>query len=405
MTEASDSVVTMKGALDGVRVLDLTRILAGPYCTMILADHGAEVIKVESPGKGDDTRAFGPPFQNGESAYFLSVNRNKRSITVNLKHPDGLAAVRELARRADVVVENFRPGAAAKLGLGPGDVARINPRAIYASVSGFGQTGPWRNRAGYDVAVQGISGLQSITGTEGGPPTKVGTSIADLLSGIYCAQGILLALYRRERTGKGEVVDVSMLDSVVSLLTYQAGIYFAGAPMPTRLGNRHPTIAPYETFPAKDGYFNLAVGNDALWQKFCEVVGRAELAADGRFATNPLRVKNHAALYPAVEAIAKTKTVSEWLALLEGAGIPAGPIFDLRQILEHEVLAAREMVVEMEHPKAGKIRVNGVPVKLAGAPGAVRTPPPVLGADTDAVLSELGYDKAKIQGMRDAGAV
>ena len=392
-------------ALAGVRVLDLTRILAGPYCTMILADHGAEVVKVENPGKGDDTRSFGPPFQNGESAYFMSVNRNKRSIAVNLKSSEGLAAVKELARRADVVVENFRPGAAEKLGLGASALRKENPRLVYASISGFGQTGPWRDRAGYDLAVQGISGLQSITGPEGGDPTKVGTSIADLLSGIYCAQGILLALYRREKSGVGETVDVSMLDSVVSLLTYQAGIYFSGEGVPTRLGNRHPTIAPYETFSASDGYFNLAIGNDGLWAKFCEVVARPDLAVDARFATNPKRVENHAALHPAVEAITRLRTVATWLELLDKSGIPAGPIFTLAQILEHEVLAAREMVVPMDHPRAGRIRVNGVPVKLADSPGSVRTPPPVLGADTDAVLAELGYDATRIRKLRDAGAV
>lgn len=394
------------GSLAGVRVLDLSRILAGPFATQILADHGADVIKVENPGKGDDTRAFGPPFQNGESAYFLSINRNKRSIAVNLKHAEGLHVVREIAKKSDVVLENFRPGAAAKLGLGAEELRKENPRLVYASISGFGQSGPWRTRPGYDLAVQGISGLQSITGPEGGEPTKVGTSIADLISGIYAAQGILLALYRREKTGRGDVVDVSMLDSVVSLLTYQAGIYFAGGGVPTRIGNRHPTIAPYETFHAKDGYFNLAVGNDALWQKFCALIGREDLSEDARFATNPKRVENHSELHPVLEKILGAKTVAEWLASLEAAGIPAGPIFDLSQILEHEVIAAREMVVPVDHPRAGRIRLPGVPVKLAEAPGAVRTPPPLLGGDTDAVLTELlGLTTAEIADLRSAGAV
>lgn len=378
-----------RGSLDGVRVLDLSRILAGPYATRILADHGADVIKVEQPGRGDDTRHFGPPFIQGESAYFLSINSDKRSVAVDLKRPEGLALVRDMALRADVVVENFRPGTAARLGLGAETLRAANPRLVYCSVSGFGQSGPWRDKPGYDLAVQGLSGLQSITGAPDGPPTKVGTSIADLVSGLYAAQGILLALYRRERTGEGEVVDVAMLDAVVSLLTYQAGRYFCDGAVPARAGNRHPSIVPYETFAARDGHLNLAVGNDKIWRTFCACIGRPDLPADPRFATNPSRVAHRDALAETLQDVFLSDTVEHWVGKLQAAGVPCGAIHDVGQALEHEVVAARDMVVSLQHPTAGLIRTTGVPVKLQNAPGAVRRPPPLLGQHTREVLTEL----------------
>ena len=377
------------GSLRGVRILDLSRILAGPFATKTLADHGADVIKIERVGSGDDTRQFGPPFQNGESAYFLSINSGKRSLAVDLKRPEGRDLVQRLAERCDVVIENFRPGAAERLGLGAATLRARNPRLIYCSISGFGQTGPWRDRPGYDLAVQGLSGLQSITGHQNGPPTKVGTSIADIVSGLYAAQGILLALYRREQTGVGEVVDVAMLDAVVSLLTYQAGAWFADGTVPARAGNRHPSIVPYETFAAADGHFNLAVGNDRIWRSFCQTIDRPELADDERFAINPARVANREPLIAILQEVFATDTVAAWIERLQAAGVPAGAIHTVDQALQHPVVEARQMVVELEHPRAGPIRATGVVVKLSESPGAVRAPSPVLGQHSRLILSEV----------------
>ncbi len=393
-------------SLTGVRVLDLSRILAGPFATQILADHGAEVIKVERPGKGDDTRGFGPPFIEGVSTYFLSINRNKKSVAIDLKTPTGRDLARRLARQSDVVIENFRPGAAARLGLDAATLRADNPRLVYCSISGFGQTGPWRDRPGYDLAVQGISGLQSITGAADGPPTKVGTSIADLTSGMYAAQGILLALFRRERTGRGDVVDVALLDSVVSLLTYQAGIAFAGAGTPHRAGNAHPSIVPYETFRASDAYLNLAVGNDRLWAAFCRCADAPALATDPRFTTNADRVAHREALLPRLQEIFATDTAAAWVRRLQEAGIPCGLICDVNQTLALPQVQARQMVVPLEHPEAGTVRTTGVPVKLTEAPGAVRTAPPLLGEHTRQVLTDvLGLTPEALSAARQAGAI
>lgn len=394
------------GALDGIKVLDLSRVLAGPYGTQILADHGAEVWKVEIPGKGDDTRAFGPPFQNGESAYFLSVNRNKRSITVNMKHPDGIALVRDLAAKADVLIENFRPGTLDKLGLDYDSARSLNPRIIYCSVSGFGQTGPWALKPGYDLAIQGMGGLMSLTGETDGPPTKVGTSIADIVSGIYAAQGILLALVARNRTGQGQRIDVSMLDGQVSLLTYQAGIYFAEGKSPMRKGNQHPTICPYETFRTADGYLNLAVGNDKLWLTFCDLIERPDLKADDRFATNPKRVAARNTLFPILSEVFAAKPTAHWVDALEKAGIPAGPIYTVEQVLNHPQVLSRDMVVPMDHPKAGPIKLTGIPIKLSETPGEAKTPPPTVGQHTEEILRDvLGYSEEKIARLKTDGAV
>jgi len=394
------------GALDGIKVLDLSRVLAGPYGTQILADHGAEVWKVEIPGKGDDTRAFGPPFQNGESAYFMSVNRNKRSITINMKSNDGIEIIKNLLLKADVLIENFRPGTLDKFGLDADSALKMNPRLIYCSVSGFGQTGPWSRKPGYDLAIQGMGGIMSLTGEPDGPPAKVGTSIADIISGIYAAQGILLALVARNKTGRGQKIDISMLDGQISLLTYQAGIYFAEGKSPMRKGNQHPTICPYETFKTKDGYLNLAVGNDKLWLSFCELINRPDLKSDERFTTNPKRVACRGILFPILSEIFSTRSTAEWISLLEKAGIPAGPIFTVEEVLEHEQTKAREMVVAMEHPKAGRIRLTGIPIKLSDTPGKIKTPPPVAGQHTEEILRNvLGYSKEKIEELRKSGAI
>jgi crotonobetainyl-CoA:carnitine CoA-transferase CaiB-like acyl-CoA transferase len=385
--------------LEGFTVLDLTRVLSGPYCTMHLADMGARVIKIEQPGRGDDTRGFGPPFLQGESTYFLSVNRNKESVTLDFKHNEGRALLDRLIAQSDVLVENFRPGALAKLGLDYASLAARHPRLVYCSISGFGQTGPRRTEAGYDAMIQAEGGLMSLTGDRDGPPYRLGVAIADLVSGILAANGITLALLARERTGRGQQVDVSLLDSVATLLTYQAGIYFATGAPPPRLGNRHPTIAPYEVFAASDGDFVLAVANDDLWRRFCQV---ADIEPDDRFATNPQRVQRYDELRPLVADRLGRRTRQDWLARLGAAGVPRGLVRDLGELFADPQVAAREMIAEIEHRTIGPLRMLGVPIKLSDTPGAVRTAPPTLGEHTDAVLrKDLGLTPEVIAHLRE----
>jgi crotonobetainyl-CoA:carnitine CoA-transferase CaiB-like acyl-CoA transferase len=389
--------------LDGITVLDLTRVLSGPYCTMLLADMGARVIKVEQPGKGDDTRAWGPPFLDGESAYFLSINRNKESVTLDFKHPEGRAVIEKLIDRADVLVENFRPGTLAKIGLDYGSLSRAHPRLIYASISGFGQTGPRRNEPGYDAVMQGEGGLMSITGSADGPPFRLGVAIADIVSGMFTAYGVAAALVARGRTGRGQMVDVAMLDSVAALLTYQAGSFFASANVPSRMGNRHPSIVPYETFEASDGQFVLAVGNDDLWRRFCAVAG---LELGERFATNRQRVTGYDELRPILADRLRTASRAHWIAQLTAAGVPCGSVRDVREVLEDPQIEAREMVARLEHATIGAMKVLGTPVKLSETPGRLRTAPPTLGADTDRVLQEeLGFDRAAVARLRRLNVV
>ena len=388
------------GPLDGITVLDLTRVLSGPYCTMVLADMGARVIKVEQPGKGDDTRAWGPPFVSGESAYFLSINRNKESITLDFKHPEGRALLDRLIARTDVLVENFRPGAMGRLGLDYDALAEGHPALIYASISGFGQSGPKRDRPGYDAVVQAEGGLMSVTGAADGPPYRLGVAIADLVAGLLAAQGVTLALFARERTGKGQQVDIAMLDGVAALLSYQAGIYFATGSAPPRMGNRHPTIVPYETFEASDGEFVLAVGNDDQFRRFCEVAG-VGLAADDRFATNPGRVRHYDVLRPQLAATLRARSRAAWIEALTAAGVPCGSVRDVREVLTDPQLEARRMVEAVEHATVGTLKVLGVPIKLSGTPGRVRTAPPVLGQHTASILREdLGMADADIERLR-----
>lgn len=390
-------------ALHGITVLDLTRVLSGPYCSMMLGDMGARVIKVEQPGKGDDTRGWGPPFIEGESAYFLSINRNKESITLDFKRPEGRAVLERLLATADVVVENFRPGALARLGLDYASLAATHPRLIYCSVSGFGQTGPRRSEAGYDAVMQAEGGLMSITGSADGTPYRLGVAIADVVTGMFAAQGITLALLARERTGRGQLVDIAMLDSVVALLSYQAGIYFATEKVPPRLGNRHPTIVPYETFSASDGEFVIAVGNDEQWRRFCDASG---FAPDEQFATNRLRVVNYAELKPRLDRTLANRTRSEWIALLKAAGVPCGSVRDLREVFDDPQVAARSMVAEIEHATAGLLKVLGTPLKLSDTPGAIRLPPPALGQHTESVLvDDLGFTRDQVADLRGKGVI
>jgi crotonobetainyl-CoA:carnitine CoA-transferase CaiB-like acyl-CoA transferase len=389
--------------LEGLTVLDLTRVLSGPYCTMLLADMGARVIKIEQPGKGDDTRGWGPPFVEGESAYFLSINRNKESVTLDFKRPEGRAILDRLIATSDVLVENFRPGTLAKLGLDYQTLAASHPRLVYASISGFGHTGPRSAEAGYDAVMQGEGGLMSITGAADGPPFRLGVAIADIVSGMFAAQGITLALFARERTGRGQQVDIGMLDSVAALLTYQAAIYFATGSAPSRMGNRHPTIVPYETFSAADGEFVLAVGNDDQWRRLCEA---AEIEDDGRFATNRARVTRYDELKPMLDERLRRRTRADWIARLAAAGVPCGSVRDLREVFDDAQLAARNMVATLNHPAIGSLRLLGVPVKLSETPASVRTAPPTLGQHTDAVLqTDLGMSASDLATLRASGVI
>jgi crotonobetainyl-CoA:carnitine CoA-transferase CaiB-like acyl-CoA transferase len=396
---------TPAGALAGFTVVDFTRVLSGPYCTMLLADMGARVIKIEQPGRGDDTRAWGPPFVGSESAYFLSINRNKESLTLDLKKPGARPIVDRLLDRADVVVENFRPGTMERLGLDYRTVAARWPRIVYCAISGFGQTGPRREEAGYDAVIQGEGGLMSITGPADGDPYRLGVAIADIVTGMFAAQGITLALLARERTGSGQLVDVGMLDSTAALLTYQAAIAFATGRAPGRMGNRHPTIVPYETFNAADGDFVLAVGNDDQWRRFCAASGMPEIAFDERFATNAARVRNYDTLQPVLAQRLRQRTRADWIATLRRAGVPCGGVRDVVEVLADPQLDARGMIASVEHAAIGAVRVLGVPIKLSATAGSVRTAPPALGQHTDGILRELGLSGAEIAALRASGEV
>ena len=394
------------GPLAGLRVIDLTRVLSGPFCTMTLGDMGAEVIKVENPSGGDDTRAFAPPYQGDQAAYFLSVNRNKKSLTLNLKEEGAKDVLWQLIDTADIIVENFRPGAAARLGFGYEAVAARRPEMIYASISGFGDTGPDATRPGYDLIVQGESSMMNITGAPDTPPFKMGTSIADMVSGMALVQGILAALYHRRVSNKGQHVKVSMLEALSALLTYHASNYFATGVSSERRGNAHPSIVPYETFEASDGWLNIAVGNDNQWGTFCQAIDRMDIKDHADYALAPDRVKNRDELIPLLADVLRQKSRDDWIAVLSDAGIPCGAIRTVGEICESETLKQRGMIWSMDHPSAGEVRNIANPIELTGTPFPKPSAPPRLGEHTDDVLRDvLGFSADKIAALKDQGAV
>jgi len=393
------------GALSDIKVLDLTRVLAGPYCTMVLADLGAEIIKVEQPIVGDDARAFGP-YLEGESGYFMSINRNKESMTVNLKSPEGKEIIKAMVKEVDVVVENFRPGTMKKLGLDYEVLKEINPRIIYAASTGYGQSGPYSQRPAYDAVVQAMGGIMSITGQPGGEPTRVGSSIGDIIAGIMTAIGILAALHERENSGLGQMVDVAMLDCQVAILENAITRYLYTGDVPHPIGNRHPSIVPFEPFATKSDQIIVAVGNDRLWVTFCDLLGLNELVDDPRFYNNPKRSENYLELRPKIAEKMLTKTAEEWQAIFDENGIPSGPINTVDKVLENPQVIARHMIEEIEHPVAGHTRIPGIPIKLSRTPGEIHKAAPLLGADTEKLLGKyLGYDAEKIAELREKKAI
>ena len=393
-------------ALNGVKVLDLTRALAGPYCTLMLGDYGADVIKIEIPGRGDDTRQWGPPFVNGESAYFLSINRNKRSLTLNLKEPSGRDVFMRLVKDADVVVENFTPGVTGRLGIDYGSVKGVNSKIVYASISGFGQTGPYRKKPAYDQMMQGLGGIMSLTGEPDGEPQKMGIALTDIGAGMLAAYAVMVALFHRERTGEGQYIDVSMLDLQVSWLTYQAGTFFATGAPPARVGAAHPNLAPYQAFMCADGKFvNVAVGNERFWGRFCEAMERTDLADNPKFALNRDRVNNRKELIDLLQAEFRKANAQHWVGILEDAGVPCGPINDLEDVFGDPQVNERAMRLKVEHPSAGEIDQTGIPIKFSGTPGSIDAPPPVLGEHTEEILGELGYTGEDIRGMEEGRVI
>ncbi len=389
------------GALDGIRVIDFTRVLAGPYCTMMLGDLGAEVIKVEQPGSGDGTRQWGPPWVGEESAYFLSTNRNKKSVTLNLKHKEGQRLVHELIASADVLVENFRPGTTARLGLDYEKLAADHPSLIYCSITGYGKTGPYSERSGYDFMIQAQGGILSITGPEEGPPSKVGVAIVDITAGLHAANAILAALFHRKQSGEGQHIDIALFDTQVAWLANVAHNYFATGEPPKRYGNAHANIVPYETFPTSNGYLAVAVGTDAQFVRLCTAVGRTDLGQDPRYRTNADRVEHRDTLVPELQDVFRQQTAGEWIELLLEHRIPVGPVNDIPTVLNDPQVLAREMVQEVEHTSLGPIQQLGPVPKLSRTPARVRKAPPTLGEDTESVLlSELGCSPSDIENLR-----
>lgn len=401
-----------QGALAGLRVLDLSRVLAGPWAGQLLADLGADVVKVERPGAGDDTRAWGPPWladadgeSTGESAYYLSANRNKRSVTIDLSSPEGQSLVRRLANKADIVLENFKVGGLAQYGLDYASLKETNPGLIYCSITGFGQSGPYASRAGYDFLIQGMGGLMSLTGhadgTEGEGPLKVGVALTDVMTGLYATVAVLAALANRERTGQGQYIDLALLDVQIACLANQTANYLVGGIVPRRLGNAHPNIVPYQDFPTADGYMIIAVGNDSQFANFCVALGRPEWAEDARFATNPQRVKHRDQLIPQIRAVTVSRSTDAWIATMEAAGVPCGPINTLDKVFSDPHVQVRGTRIEMPHPLAGTVPLVANPIRMSETPVQYRRSPPTLGAHTEEVLGGwLAMSEEEVTALR-----
>ena len=391
--------------LEGLVVLDMTRVLAGPFAAMMFADLGAEVIKIERPEGGDDTRAY-PPFQKGESAYFMSLNRGKRSVTLNLKHPRGKEILKELAKKSDILIENFKPGTMDKLGVGYEDLRKVNPRLIYAASSGFGQTGPYSSRPAYDLIIQGMGGMMSVTGPDEHTPTKVGSSVADIFAGLFTAIGVLAAVNARNRTGRGQLVDVAMLDCMVAVLENAVSRYLVSGEIPRPIGNRHPSISPFTTLATSDGAVNIAVGNDEIWKRLCAVLGMEEYVNDPRFADNPSRVEHFHALKEILEERTMKNTSEHWLGEFEKVNVPSGPINDMAHVVKDPQVLARKMIVDVVHPVAGAMKIPGVPVKFSDTPAEVKEPAPLLGQHTEGVLTSfLGISAEEFEALKKDGVV
>jgi formyl-CoA transferase len=390
-----------QGPLDGVRVLDLTRVVAGPYCSMFLGDLGAEVVKVEQPGAGDDTRGWGPPFAGGESAYYLCINRNKKSLTLDLKSKRAVELLRELVKSTDVILENFRPGTMERLGLGEKELRALNPRLIYASLTGFGADGPMSDWPGYDLIVQAWGGLMSITGTPDGEPVKVGVAIIDLVAGLMLGKAITAALFAREKIGIGQRIDTSLLEAEVASLINVGSNYLVGGEIPTRWGNAHPNIVPYQNFKTADGYLVIGVASETIWKRFCVAVGREELTQDPRFINNSKRVENRAELVALLSEIFLRRDNATWFKLLTEAEVPCAPVQTIDQVFQAPQVLHRDMLVEIDHPTAGKVRMAGIPVKFSETPASVRKPPPLLGEHNEEVLKNwLGMSAAAIDQLK-----
>jgi len=396
-----------EGLLQGVRVIDLTRILAGPYCTMMLGDLGAEVIKIEAPGRGDDTRHWGPPFtESGEAAYFMCANRNKRSLTLNLKSERGLEILKDMISQGDVLVENFKAGTLSRWGLDYERLQELRPGLIYCTVTGYGYTGPYSSRPGYDFIVQAMGGFMSINGPKEGDPHRAGVAIADISAGMFAASAVLAALYARERTGEGQRIDMALLDSQIALLTYAASNYFVSGETPARHGNAHPNIVPYQSFTARDGQFAFAAGNDSQWEKFCGAVDRPQWLHDERFRTNSARVQNRDLVAAALDDLFVTRDAAHWLALCEQIGLPAGPINSIDRVFEDAQVQAREMRVTAQHSEDGDVPLLNSPLRIPTAPTSIRRAPPTLGEHTEEVLAEMfGLDAASVAALRQEGVV
>jgi len=391
--------------LSGIRVLDFTQFLSGSYCTMLLGDLGAEVIKIEKPDTGEVYRAYGPVFINGESTSFLAVNRNKKSLALNLKAPEAVQIVRELVRGCDVLVENFTPGTMGRLGLGYESLREVNPGLIYASVSGFGQTGPYRDKGGFDLILQGMSGLMSVTGEADRPPAKVGVPITDIGAGVYALVGVLAALIARGTTKVGQLVDASLLEAGLAFNFFTAMNYFADGTKAQRMGSASPQNAPYQAFRTRDGFITIGTGNDTIWKRFCEVLALSHLLQDPRFRDNASRVKAYKELEAAIAPVFASKSTAESLALMEAAKVPAGPIYDIGQVVEDEHIRNRGIIAEYDHPKAGRVRAVGFPVKLSASQTGVRLPPPLLGEHTEELLRQLGYAEQAIRDLESRGVI